>query len=265
MIVITGPIGVVSWPSASRRAIPRSTASAAASACATLNETVALTLMPRYVASSMAAIPARGGRELDDDVRRQPVEAEGLGRPWPAASRKRVGSVWIERRPARPPEASKAGMRSGAARTLISATIAHASSRSDQVGCSAASSRTRVGPAIGVLLPVVDHDRRVGGGADRAEVDGVASSSTLQLSFQMSVGVSAIGSRRAGVSVRVCIGPGALTDRCRVPRCNRLHDSGRGNWAQPAAPHRRADRRRVPGARRRHATRPASPATAAGP
>ena len=59
------------------------------------------------------------------------------------ASRKRVGSVWIERRPARPPEASKAGMSSGAARTLISATMAMASSRSDSAGSSAASSRTR--------------------------------------------------------------------------------------------------------------------------
>ena len=58
MIVITGPIDEVSWPSASRRAMPRSTASAAATACATLNETVALTLMPRYDASSMAATPA---------------------------------------------------------------------------------------------------------------------------------------------------------------------------------------------------------------
>ena len=47
MIVITGPICEVSCPSASRRSIPRCTASAAASACDTLNDTVALTLMPR--------------------------------------------------------------------------------------------------------------------------------------------------------------------------------------------------------------------------
>jgi hypothetical protein len=40
-------------------------------------------------------------------------------------------------------------MRSGAARTDISATIAHASSRSDQVGCSPASTRTRVAQCDG--------------------------------------------------------------------------------------------------------------------
>ena len=47
MIVITGPISSVARPSASRRTMPRSTASAAATAWATENETVALTLMPR--------------------------------------------------------------------------------------------------------------------------------------------------------------------------------------------------------------------------
>ena len=115
--------------------------------------------------------PGPRGRQLDDDVRRQPVEAEGLRRPCASASRHRVGSVWIERRPARPPEASKAGMSSGAARTLISATIAHARSRSDHAGFSPARTRTRVAHMIRVAAPVVDHDRRVGGGAHRAELD----------------------------------------------------------------------------------------------
>ena len=45
--------------SASRRARPRSVASAAAIAWATVNETVDIVVTPRAVASSMAAIPAR--------------------------------------------------------------------------------------------------------------------------------------------------------------------------------------------------------------
>jgi hypothetical protein len=50
----------------------------------------------------------------------------------------------MERRPARPPEAANAGISSGAARVLISATTAQASSRSDQVGFSPARTRVRV-------------------------------------------------------------------------------------------------------------------------
>jgi len=59
MIVQTGDIALVSSPAASRRRRPRSTASATASACGTVNETVALTLIPFAVISSSAAIPAR--------------------------------------------------------------------------------------------------------------------------------------------------------------------------------------------------------------
>ena len=145
------------------------------------------------------------------------------------ASRNRVGSVWTDSLPARPPEASKAGIRSGAARTLISATIAHASSRSDRSECSPASSRTRDAQRVGILLPDVDHDRRIGGRADGAEADGV-----LELVDGAAV-VPDVGRRlghgsreRAGGqrlhrSLRVDIGGrwGA-----RVPRCNRLHGSG---------------------------------------
>ena len=58
MIVHTGPIVVMSPPSRSRRSRPRSTASATASACGTLKDTVALMLIPRAVASSIAQIPA---------------------------------------------------------------------------------------------------------------------------------------------------------------------------------------------------------------
>ena len=59
MIVHTGPIVAISFPSRSRRFRPRSTASATATHCGRVKHTVALMLMPRYVASSMAGIPAR--------------------------------------------------------------------------------------------------------------------------------------------------------------------------------------------------------------
>ncbi len=143
MIVMTGPIRSVGRSSASRRRRPRSTASAAASAWATENDTVALMLMPRYVASSIAATPALVVGNLTMTFGASSEKAKA----WvtmAGASRKRVGSVWMLSRPARPPEASKAGMSRGAARTLISATIPHASSRSDHAGCSAPSCRTRV-------------------------------------------------------------------------------------------------------------------------
>ena len=103
---------------------------------------MALTLIPRAVASSIASTPAAvvGNFTMMFGARATKPSA------WAtiaAASRKRVGSVCIESRPARPAEASKAGRRSGAASTLISATIAQASSRSDQVGCTAARAATR--------------------------------------------------------------------------------------------------------------------------
>jgi len=48
---------LTSPPAAARRSRPRSTACAAASACGTVNETVALMLTPRAVASSIATRP----------------------------------------------------------------------------------------------------------------------------------------------------------------------------------------------------------------
>ena len=47
MIVQTGPIEATSRPSASRRRSPASIASATATACGSVNETVALMLTPR--------------------------------------------------------------------------------------------------------------------------------------------------------------------------------------------------------------------------
>ena len=58
VIVQTGRMLAVSPPSTSRRRMPRSTASATAVAWGTVKQTVALTLTPSRVASSMAATPA---------------------------------------------------------------------------------------------------------------------------------------------------------------------------------------------------------------
>ena len=58
MIVTIGTTLVGSPPEASNRRNPRSTASAAATACGTVKETVALMLTPRAVDSSIATIPA---------------------------------------------------------------------------------------------------------------------------------------------------------------------------------------------------------------
>ena len=58
MMVTIGTTLPGSPPAAASRFSPRSTASAAAIACGTVNETVALMLTPRAVASSMATMPA---------------------------------------------------------------------------------------------------------------------------------------------------------------------------------------------------------------
>ena len=58
MMVQTGPMRETSWPSASRRVSPRSTASATARHCGSVNDTVALMLMPSAVAASIAGMPA---------------------------------------------------------------------------------------------------------------------------------------------------------------------------------------------------------------
>ena len=121
MIVQTGPIDLMSLPSISRRCRPRSTASATAMHCGRLKQTVALTLSPRWVASSMAAMPARvaGIFTITFGARRLNLIAFSSIAP---ASRKYRGSVWIERRPLRPACAANAGSRSFAARTDISST-----------------------------------------------------------------------------------------------------------------------------------------------
>ena len=58
MIVQTGPMRDMSSPAFRRRSSPLSTASATATAWGTEKQTVALMLMPRHVASSMAPTPA---------------------------------------------------------------------------------------------------------------------------------------------------------------------------------------------------------------
>ena len=122
------------------------------------------------------------------------------------ASRNRVGSVWTDSLPARPPEASKAGIRSGAARTLISATIPHASSRSDRSECSLASSRTRDAQRAGSFFQTSTTIVGLAVAPTAPKPTAYSSSSTAQLSFQTSVGVSDTV-RASGLAVSVCIGP----------------------------------------------------------
>ena len=124
MIVQTGPIEAISLPSLSRRRSPRSTASATAMHWGRVKQTVAFTLRPRYVASSMATTPARvaGIFTITFGARRLNLMA-----CWRIASesRKKRGSVWMERRPSRPAWAANAGSRSFAALTDISSTSVH--------------------------------------------------------------------------------------------------------------------------------------------
>ena len=140
--VITGPIPSTDMPSASRRRSPRSTASPAATAWATLNETVAFTLTPRYVASSITWIPT----VVAGNLTMMFGASEAKCTPWASIrsnDRNRVGSVWIDSRPCRPPDASNVGRSSGAARRDISSTIAQARSASVASARSTASARTR--------------------------------------------------------------------------------------------------------------------------
>ena len=93
-------------------------------------------------------------------------------------------------------------MRSGAARVLISATMPHASSRSDQVGFSPARTRVRVAHCEGSDRQLSTTMVGLAVAPTAPNSTAYASSSTLQLSFQMSVWVSATV-RPSGVSVRV--------------------------------------------------------------
>ena len=146
----------------------------------------------------------RGGRELDDDVRREAGECDA----WAtirSGVRKRVGSVCIESRPWRPPDASNAGHEQrrraqrhllddrplparapsrGSLRRQLADAPAHRSGSPFQL------SATIVGLAVAPTAP---------------KTIAYASSSTRTESFQMSVEVSAMV-RPSGLSVRVCIG-----------------------------------------------------------
>ncbi len=78
MMVQTGPIVAIVFPSRSRRLSPRSTASATAMHCGSVKQTVALMLTPRYVASSIAGIPARVTGILTIMLGASAIELEGL-------------------------------------------------------------------------------------------------------------------------------------------------------------------------------------------
>ncbi len=142
MIVTIGDIAEVSSPAAARRARPRSTASAAASACGTVNETVALMLMPRNVASSMASMPAAVAGNLTCMFGARPAKRTACS-TMRTGSRWFAGLVWSDSRPTCPPPRSKTGRSTAAPRAAISSTIAQVSSTSLQVGFASASSRTR--------------------------------------------------------------------------------------------------------------------------
>ena len=129
-------------PSATKRAIPRSTASPTAIAWATLKATVALMTTPRAVASSIATSPAAVVGNLTW------MFGASVSK-WTACSTIRsalewlAGFVWRDRRPLRPPSAANTGARIAAPPTPISSISAQVSSTSDHVGLPAASSRTR--------------------------------------------------------------------------------------------------------------------------
>ena len=98
MIVTTGPILDTSSPAASRAFSPRSMASPAATAWATVKETVTLMLTPRRVASSMASTPVlvAGIFTMMFGARFEKYSA------WSASAlalRARRGSVCIDSRP----------------------------------------------------------------------------------------------------------------------------------------------------------------------
>ena len=170
MIVITGPMSSVRSPSASRRLRPRSTASAAATACATLNETVALIDTPRYVASSMTAMPTFVAGNLTMMFGATSVKWT----PWPSIGsklRQNVGLVCIDSRPCRPPYFSNAGMQQ---RRALARHLLDDRPREMRLG-RAGHLRGQLAhpppPAVGILLPDVVNDRRVGRGAHRAVRD----------------------------------------------------------------------------------------------
>jgi hypothetical protein len=113
--------------------------------------------------------------------------------PWASIAsgvRQNVGFVCMDSRPCRPPNRSKAGSKSGAARSDIASTIAQARSTSVQSGCSPARSRVaprqRAGSAFQTSWTIVG--LAVAPTAPLAIA--YSSSSTEHESFQMSVALS---------------------------------------------------------------------------
>jgi hypothetical protein len=173
MIVHTEPIEPMSLPSRSRRRRPRSKASATSRHWGREKQTVALMLMPRYVASSMAGIPALGDGDLDDHVGREPREVLGL-----ADDRLRIAiepRVGLHRQAAvAPPVRLEDGLqqRRGGRRQLV-----------DDRPCDLVLGRGRltadelqdaVLPKVHLLFQHLDDDDGVAGGADGAVLDGIS-------------------------------------------------------------------------------------------
>ena len=108
MIVQMGVIDETSSPAASRRASPRSTASAEATAWGTVKLTVELMLTPRKVASSIPSMPAAVAGNLTWMFGARPWNRTACS-TIRTGSRWLAGLIWTDRRPLRPPFRSKTG------------------------------------------------------------------------------------------------------------------------------------------------------------
>ncbi len=159
----------MSFLSFSRRFSPRSTASATAIACGSVKLTVALMLMPRYVASSMACNPRACGRDLHDHVGGKGVEVlrlRGNCRGVPIEPRIRLNGE-----PAVPsffPIEDRLQQLRRLQRHLLHEAPGHLSLRgachfSDELA-------DPVLPLVPLLFQHGEHDHRVAGRADRAVV-----------------------------------------------------------------------------------------------
>ena len=167
--VMTGPMSSIGRPSASRRRRPRSTASAAATACATLKRDGGIDV-DAPVGRLLHDPHADGrGRELDDDVRGERREPDALRQhPVVGAEEGRVG---LHREAALPPAGRlERRKEQGAAR---SGHLLDDGPREVDLGgvrsFDRASTRTRSRQIGRVALPDVGDDRRVGGRADGAD------------------------------------------------------------------------------------------------
>ena len=155
--------------------------------------------------------PDRGGRELDDDVRRQAVERGPLF-SIRSGDRKYVGSVWTDKRPCRPADASTRFGATG----LRAATSPRRSPRPDPLRSrpvlGSASARTRprqwAGSFFQTSATIVG--LAVAPTAPNGEV--VLSLRTAHESFHMSVAVSCDGApERSSIGKRGC----GLARQCR--------------------------------------------------